>query len=187
MKKSFPIIRAVKQGCSGQWWSHSGPMRRPCLLLLLLLLLQCWTPVILRSPQNAPDHQTPETLWRKNQNSQNKTQPRRLTTMQNDPLRESHTCCNIAYVPNPQAFFLPSKSINEGQVRATGSTEQNALLTDGEIETSSPESDVDTAQVSFMCFFSPFSCPGNEPGWVCCSGCPIFWHVYQLMRWQDTL
>lgn len=92
MKRSFSIIRAVKQGSSVEWWSHSGPMRRPSVLLL-----QCWTPVILRSPPNAPGYQTPETLWRKNQNNQNETQPRRLTIARNDPLRvpyllQHHLC-----------------------------------------------------------------------------------------------
>lgn len=67
--------------------------------------------------------------------------------------RQLCTCCNITNVPNPQSFFLSSKGINKGQVRATRSTEQNTLLTDGEIQPSTPESDMDTAQVSSMFVF----------------------------------
>lgn len=46
------------QRLSVQWWSHRGTRRRPSLLRP-----QCWTPVILRSPPNAPGYQTPQTLW----------------------------------------------------------------------------------------------------------------------------
>lgn len=60
--------KLLKQTClqrlSVQWWSHRGTRRRPSL--------QRWTPVILRSPPNAPDYQTPQTLWTIGQKSQNK-------------------------------------------------------------------------------------------------------------------
>lgn len=29
------------------------------------------------------------------------------------------TCCNITYIPNPQAIFLSPKGVDKGQIRAT--------------------------------------------------------------------
>lgn len=44
------------------------------------------------------------------------------------------TCGDITYIPDPQAFFLSSKSVNEGQVRAARGAEYNTLSKDGKIQ-----------------------------------------------------
>lgn len=95
--------------------------------------------------------------------------------------RQLCTCCNITNVPNPQSFFLSSKGINKGQVRATRSTEQNTLLTDGEIQPSTPEHCTWTLLRCHLCASSNhFHVPGmNQVGFVA-QNVPDF---YMFISW----
>lgn len=45
----------------------------------------------------------------------------------------NYTCCNITYIPHPQAILLSPKGVDKGQIRAAWSTEQHTLFKGGEV------------------------------------------------------
>lgn len=63
-QSSLPCLQRL----SVQWRSHRGTRRRPSLLRPQC----CCGPVIQRSPPNAPDYQTPQTLNNRPEKGQNK-------------------------------------------------------------------------------------------------------------------